>query len=57
MEAEVVSLGIQVAQNAKCLPMIVELDSKEVVDLFCNRKGEQDRNILNNSQPQFKLVF
>ena len=33
IEAEVVNLGIQVAQNDKLLPMIIESDSKEVVDL------------------------
>lgn len=39
MEAEAVSLGIQVAKNAKFLPMIIESDSKEVVDLSQNKKG------------------
>lgn len=39
MEAAAVNLGIQVAQNAKFLPIIVESDSKEVVDLARNRKG------------------
>lgn len=39
MEAAAVNLGIQVAQNAKLLPIIVESDSKEVVDLARNRKG------------------
>lgn len=33
IEAKVVNLAIQVAQNAKLLPMIIESDSKEVVDL------------------------
>ncbi|KDO37898.1 hypothetical protein CISIN_1g042834mg, partial [Citrus sinensis] len=37
MEAAAVNLGIQVAQNAKFLPIIVESDSKEVVDLARNR--------------------
>lgn len=39
MEAEAVNLGIQVAQIVKRQPMIVESDSKEVVDLARNRKG------------------
>lgn len=39
IEAKAVSLGIQVTQKIKCLPMIIELDSKEVVDLARNRKG------------------
>ncbi|KAH9678148.1 putative non-LTR reverse transcriptase [Citrus sinensis] len=39
MEAAAVNLGIQVAQNAKLLPIIVESDFKEVVDLTRNRKG------------------
>lgn len=39
MEAEVVNFDIQVAQNANFMPMIIEPDSKEVVDLSCNRKG------------------
>lgn len=38
IEAKAVSLGIQVTQKIKCLPMIIELDSKEVVDLARNRK-------------------
>ena len=41
MEAEAVNFGIQVAQNANLLPMIIESDSKEVVDLVCNRKGSR----------------
>ncbi|KAH9735301.1 polyubiquitin 3 [Citrus sinensis] len=39
MEAAAINLGIQVAQNAKFLPIIVESDSKEVVDLARNRRG------------------
>lgn len=39
MEAEAVNLGIQVAQNSKFLPMIIDSDSKEVVDLSQNKKG------------------
>lgn len=39
MEAEAVNLGIQVAQIVKRQPMIVESDSKEVVNLARNRKG------------------
>lgn len=38
MEAEAINLGIQVAQNIKFLPMIVESDSKEVVVLSQNKK-------------------
>lgn len=41
MEAEAVSLGIQVAQQIKCLPLVIESDSKEVVDLSCNRKSSK----------------
>lgn len=41
MEAEAINLGIQVAQNAKLLPMIIESDSKEVVDLARNMKGSK----------------
>lgn len=39
MEAEATSSCIQVAKNAKFLPMIIESDSKEVVDLSQNKKG------------------
>lgn len=39
VEAKAVTLGIQVTKKIKCLPMIIELDSKEVVDLARNRKG------------------
>lgn len=41
MEAEAVNFGIQVAADANFLPMIIELDSKEVVDLSCNGKGSK----------------
>ncbi|KAH9715856.1 putative reverse transcriptase/RNA-dependent DNA polymerase [Citrus sinensis] len=41
MEAEAINFGIQVAQNTNFLPMIIESDSKEVVDLACNRKGSR----------------
>lgn len=41
MEEEAINLGIQVAQNAKFLPMIIESDSKEVVDLARNTKGSK----------------
>ena len=39
MEVEADNLGIQVAQIVKRQPMIVESDSKEVVDLARNKKG------------------
>ncbi|KAL9415133.1 hypothetical protein AB3S75_043414 [Citrus x aurantiifolia] len=39
MEAEAILFGIQVAQQAECLPMIIESDSIEVVELVLNRKG------------------
>ncbi|KAH9759717.1 putative reverse transcriptase/RNA-dependent DNA polymerase [Citrus sinensis] len=39
MEAEAINFGIQVAQSTNFLPMIIESDSKGVVDLACNRKG------------------
>lgn len=39
MEAEAVSFTIHVAQSAKFLPIIMELDSKEIVNLSCNKKG------------------
>ena len=38
MEDEAVLFGIQTAQQVDCVPMIIELDSKEVVDLSLNRK-------------------
>ena len=39
MEAEAILFGILVAQQAECLPMIIESDSTEVVELVLNRKG------------------
>lgn len=39
MEAEAVSFSIHAAQSAKFLPIIMELDSKEIVNLSCNKKG------------------
>ncbi|KAH9717156.1 putative reverse transcriptase/RNA-dependent DNA polymerase [Citrus sinensis] len=39
MEAEAINFGIQVAQSTNFLPMIIESNSKGVVDLACNRKG------------------
>ncbi|KAH9769616.1 reverse transcriptase domain-containing protein [Citrus sinensis] len=41
MEAEAIIFGIQVAQNTNFLPLIIESDSKEVVNLACNRKGSR----------------
>lgn len=41
MEAEAINYGIWVAQNANFMPIILESDSKEVVDLSCNRKGSK----------------
>ena len=38
MEAEAVLFGIQTAQQVDCVPMIIESDSKEVVDLSLNKK-------------------
>ena len=39
MEAEAVFFGIQVAQQVECLPMIIESDSTEVVELVWSRKS------------------
>lgn len=44
MEVEAVNYGIWVAQNANFMPIILELDSKEIVDLSCNRKGSKTQN-------------
>ncbi|KAL9413835.1 hypothetical protein AB3S75_042345 [Citrus x aurantiifolia] len=38
MEAEAVLFGIQSAQQAACFPIIIESDSKEVVDLSLKKK-------------------
>ena len=38
MEAEAVLFGIETAQQVACVPMVIESDSKEVVDLSLNRK-------------------
>ena len=38
-EAEATKFGLEIAEQAGCLPLIVETDSQEVVDLVLNRKG------------------
>ena len=38
-EAEATKLGLEVAESAGCLPLIVETDSKEVADLVLARKS------------------
>lgn len=38
MEAKAVLFGIETAQQVACVPMVIESDSKEVVDLSLNRK-------------------
>lgn len=43
MEAEAVLYGIQAAQQAKCVPMVIESDSLEVVNLSLNRKGSMTK--------------
>lgn len=42
-EAEAVNFGIQVAQNANFLPMIMQSGSEKVVDLSRNRKGSKTK--------------
>lgn len=38
-EAEASKLGIEIAENAGLLPLIIETDSQEVVDLVLSKKG------------------
>ena len=48
MKAEAVLFGIQSAHQADCFPMIIESDSKEVVDLSLNKKTNKAENIVEN---------
>lgn len=38
-EAEATKLGLEIAESAGCMPLIIETDSQEVVDLVLNRKS------------------
>lgn len=57
MEAEAVLYGIQVAQQAKCMPFIIESDSLEVVELSLNRKGSMSEIvwIIKDIQASLKI--
>lgn len=41
MEAEAMLLGFQSAQQADCFPLILESDSKEVVELALSKKSSK----------------
>ncbi|XP_024046754.1 uncharacterized protein LOC112101070 [Citrus clementina] len=54
MEAEAVLFDIQSAHQADCFPMIIESDSKEVVDLSLNKKTSKAEKYRGKLQ-RFKL--
>ena len=66
MEAEAVMFGIQVAFQAKCVPIIIESDSSEVVELSLKRKSsmaeicwtveEIQANLKNQSRASIQFV-
>ena len=57
MEAEAVLYGIQVAQQPKCIPFIIESDSLEVVELSLNMKGSMSEIvwIIKDIQASLKI--
>ena len=38
-EAEAARLGVKIAEKVRCWPLIIETDSREVVDLVLNKKS------------------
>ena len=40
-EAKATKFGLEIAKKAGCLPLIIETDSQEVIDLVLNGRGTQ----------------
>ena len=54
-EAEATKLGLEIAESAGCMPLIIETDSQEVVDLVLNRKSTRTEIFLIISEIQERI--
>lgn len=47
-EAKAIQLGLDMAESAGCMPLIIESDCQEAVDLVMGKKDSRTKRRLNN---------